>query len=216
MSRLEQIRAEATALEAAAAERGSPLQHCAALEQVAKRHGYDSWRACRTILNTAETAADHPPELLFRRYQSKRWGFGVDIPQRWNAFPAVPTNSPYEIIRFASREHGSHLFIVFREPRDPEQSSDQHLAQMEDRLQKSGFGNFMAGETKIGVSEVRTLDFNKMMDGGQWSCRHYVFGADTLKYILGFGTDHWDAILPLFQRIAMSFTFEQSQWSQAD
>lgn len=216
MSRLEQMRAEAAAVEASAAERGSPIQHCAALEQVAKRHGYESWRACRAILNAAEAAADSPTEPLFRRYISKRWGFGIDISQRWNAFPAVPTNSPYEVIRFASREQGNHLMIIFREPRDPEQSSDQHLAQMQDRLQKNGFGSFAPRETKIGASTVRTLDFNKAMDDGIWSVRHYVVAAETLRYVLGFGTNRWESMLPLFERMAKSFTFEPLPWSQAD
>lgn len=216
MSRLEQIRAEAAALEADAVARGNPIQHCAALEQVAKRLGYESWRACRAILSATEAAGDSPPELPIRRYESKRWGFGIDIPQRWNAFPAVPTNSPYEVIRFASREQGSHLMIVFREPRDPEQSADQHLSQMQDRLQKNGFANFVAEETTIGASTVRTLDFSKPLEEGLWSVRHYVFAADTLRYVLGFGTNRWDALLPVFERIAKSFSFEPSAWSQAD
>lgn len=216
MSRLEQLKAEAAALEADADARRSPIQHCAALEQIAKRHGYESWRACRAFLTAAEATDDHPPEVLMRRYQSKRWGFDIDVPQRWNAFPAVPTNSPYEVIRFASREQGSHLLIVFREPCDPELSSDQHLTQMQNYLQKGGFGNFAAGESAIGASAARTLDFNKTMDDGLWSCRSYVLAADTLRYILGFGTNQWDAMLPVFERMATSFAFEPLPWSQAD
>ena len=215
MSRLEQIRAEAAALEAEAIASGNRIQHCAALEQVAKRYGYESWRACRAVLN-AQATADPPTELQTRRYQSKRWGFGIDIPKRWNAFPAVPTNSPYEVIRFASREHGSHLLIIFREPRDPELNSEQHLTQMQNQLQKGGFGNFVVGETTIGASTARTLDFNKEMDGGQWSVRHYVLTAETLRYILGFGTTNWDAMLPVFDRLAMSFTFKPLPWNQTD
>jgi REP element-mobilizing transposase RayT len=34
----------------------------------------------------------------------------------------VSTNSPYELIRFASREDGTHLLIIFRKPHDPKQS----------------------------------------------------------------------------------------------
>lgn len=83
------------------------------MEEVAERHGYESWRACRAILGAVNAAGDSPTELPIRRYESKRWGFAINIPQRWNAFPTVPTNSPYEVIRFASREHGSHLLIIF-------------------------------------------------------------------------------------------------------
>ena len=34
----------------------------------------------------------------------------------------MSTNSPYELIRFASSEDGTHLLIIFRRPHDPEQS----------------------------------------------------------------------------------------------
>lgn len=87
---------------------------------------------------------------------------------------------------------------------------------MQDRLQKADFGNFAAGDTTIGASAVRTLDFNKVIDGGLWSVRHYVFAAETLRYILGFGTTRWDAMLPVFERLAISFTFKPLPWAQAD
>jgi len=45
-----------------------------------------------------------------KRYNNSQWNFGLDIPKRWNAFPAVPTNSPYEVIRFASRKWKSPTY----------------------------------------------------------------------------------------------------------
>jgi hypothetical protein len=33
-----------------------------------------------------------------KHYQSSDYHFGLDIPKRWNSFPAVPTNSPYEAL----------------------------------------------------------------------------------------------------------------------
>ena len=59
-----------------------------------------------------------------RRYVSQQWGFSLDVPERWNAFPVDPTNSPYEVVRFASSEDGFHNIIVFRNPRDPEGEPD--------------------------------------------------------------------------------------------
>lgn len=85
MSRLEQMRAEAAALEAVAAARGNPIQHCAALEQVAKQHGYESWRACRAILTAAEAAADYPHKIPMRHYESKPWD---------SATAAIGANTP--------------------------------------------------------------------------------------------------------------------------
>jgi hypothetical protein len=38
-----------------------------------------------------------------KHYTNSEWHFGLDIPEHWNAFPAAPTNSPNEVIRFASK-----------------------------------------------------------------------------------------------------------------
>ena len=57
-----------------------------------------------------------------KHYKSSEWKFALDISKRWDSFPPVPTNSPYEVIRFASREDGTYLLIIFREPRNPKQA----------------------------------------------------------------------------------------------
>ena len=54
-----------------------------------------------------------------KHYQSSEWHFALDIPKRWNSFPPVSANSPYELIRFASREDGAHLLIILRKPQGP-------------------------------------------------------------------------------------------------
>jgi hypothetical protein len=46
MSLIEQLKAEARALREAEKTAGRDLKHCDALEQVAKKHGFASWRAC--------------------------------------------------------------------------------------------------------------------------------------------------------------------------
>ena len=56
-----------------------------------------------------------------KRYRSTEWNFALDIPKRWHAFPPVCSNNPLEVIRFASKKDGTHLVIIFRGPRDPEQ-----------------------------------------------------------------------------------------------
>ncbi|HXB01280.1 MAG TPA: Type 1 glutamine amidotransferase-like domain-containing protein [Opitutaceae bacterium] len=50
MSPIETLKAEAVALQAKEKSLGHVLKHCDALEQVAKKHGYESWRACRAVL----------------------------------------------------------------------------------------------------------------------------------------------------------------------
>lgn len=128
MSSIEQLKAEAAAFEAKARAQRYPMKHCDGLEQVARNHGYDSCRACRAILGdpvSAISAAllEKPSinNIEMKRCNSKEWEFVLDIPARWNAFPAVPTNSPNEMIRFASLEGGVHLSIIFRNPYDPKQ-----------------------------------------------------------------------------------------------
>jgi Glyoxalase superfamily protein len=215
MSSIEQLKSEAAALEAKARELGHPMKHGSALEQVARNHGYDNWRACRAILGAAPAAAASPPEnaqinnIEMKRYISKEWNFALDIPARWNAFPAVPTNSPNEVIRFASHESGKHLSIIFRNPYDPKQSPKAYSDEIQQILAKGGFGNFVSAETSIGSRAVLTLDFDKPDDkGGTWSVRHYFVIDGTLAYVVSFGTTQWDAMIDLFDRIAKTFVVD--------
>src|SRR5271170_2469515 len=92
-----------------------------------------------------------------KRYESSKWNFALDIPRSWNSFPPVPTNSPYEVIRFASREDGIHVLIIFREPPDPRQSLKQHSDQIQQVLAGKGFGNFATAETTIKSKAVLML-----------------------------------------------------------
>lgn len=214
MSPLERLKFEATTLEAQARASGHPIKHSAALEQVAKRHGYDSWRACLAMLrNTAAaanpaTSENRPSDMATKPYRSAEWRFALDIPARWNSFPAVPTNSPYEVIRFASHEDGTHVLIVFRAPYDPQKTPVSHAAEIQNILAGSGFSNFATGETTIGSGSIVTLDFDKTTDDGLWSCRHYFVIADTLVYTLGFGTNKRAAMFGIYDRMAKSFSFE--------
>ena len=216
MSSIEQLKSEAAALEAKARAQGHPMKHCDALEQVARNHGYDSWRACRAILgdpvSATSTALSEKPSINnieMKRYNSKEWNFALDIPARWNAFPAVPTNSPNEVIRFASHEDGVHLSIIFRNPYDPKRGQKAFVDLTKDFLVKAGFGNFVPAETTIGSLVVPTLDFDKPGDkGGTWSVRHYFVFYGTLAYVVSFGTTEWHAMLGLFDRIAKTFVVD--------
>jgi beta-lactamase regulating signal transducer with metallopeptidase domain len=146
------------------------------------------------------------PEVEMKHYTSSEWHFSLDVPKRWNTFPAVPTNSPNEVIRFASSEDGFHLLIVFRNPYAPQQGPRAYSDQIQQFLTKAGFSNFVTGETTIGSKQVLTLDFDRPApNGGTWSCRHYFVINGTLMYVLGFGTNRRDAEFDLFDRMAKSF-----------
>jgi len=158
-----------------------------------------------------------------KHYVSAEWNFALDIPRRWNSFPAVSANSPYEVIRFASHEHGNHLLIIFREPHDPMQSLTEVAGRVEKQvLARKGFRNFATAETTIGSRPALMLDFDKPQDdansplvlqgdqyvlrpGHLWSCRHYFVTEGTLRYTLGFGTTNKTGMFELYHRVASTF-----------
>ena len=161
--------------------------------------------------DTAQPALSNPagqgtPKEL-KLYESSEWKFAIDMPANWNKFPPVSSNSPYEVVRFESRESGvEELLIVFREPRDPKESPTAWVDHVQQILAKGGFGNFVIGKTTIGSREVITLDFDRAIPGGgTWSCRHYMIADDTLRYVLGFGTSQREQMADLQDRVAKSF-----------
>jgi hypothetical protein len=148
-----------------------------------------------------------PDKTEMKRYQSAEWNFALDIPKRWHAFPPVSSNSPLELMRFASKEEGNHLVILFRGPRDPQQPLQEACDQAQQILAGQGFGNFATTETTIGTRAALRLDFDRPQAGGTWSCREYFVAEDTLQYVLGFGTNHKDGMFELYDRMARSFEF---------
>lgn len=142
-------------------------------------------------------------------YINNGWNFSLDIPVNWDVFPPVLTNSPFEVIRFVSREDGTHMLVVFREPYDPKRSVETHSQLVEAKLEKLGFSNFVPGKAIIGPQIVATLNFDKPLEDGIWSCRHYFMAnSSTLMYVLGFGTTNWNGMSGLFGRMTQSFTAE--------
>ena len=142
-----------------------------------------------------------------KRYKSTEWKFALDIPKRWHAFPPVSSNSPAEVIRFASKEEGNHLVIIFRWARDPKKPLKEACDQAQQLLAGKGFGNFATIETTIGTRPALLLEFDRPQDGGIWSCREYFLAEDTLQYTLGFGTNNKDGMFELYDRMAKSFEF---------
>ena len=167
-----------------------------------------------------------------KRYKSAEWNFALDIPRRWNSFPPVSSNSPLEVIRFASKEDGTHLVIIFRGPRDPKQPLKEVCDQAQRILVKQRFGNFTTTETTIGSRAALLLEFDKPHGEGRgrwgrwgrlfgrrrqlwrrgrggttWSCREYFLAEGPLQYILGFGTTNKDGMFELYDRMTRSFEF---------
>lgn len=143
-----------------------------------------------------------------KRYRSSEWTFALDIPRRWHSLPPVSTNSPHEVMRFASKEDGTHLLILFREVHDPKQALKEVSDAAQEVLASHGFGNFVRAQTTIGPRMALTLDFDRPKDGGTWSCRHYFVVEGTLRYTLGFGTTDQGRMFELYDRMAKSFEFQ--------
>lgn len=180
---------------------------------LAREYGFSSWGNLKMhVLNDLPLSKQQPNAVEMTRYKSSEWNFELDIPKRWNSFPAVPANSHYEVSRFESHEDGIHRLIIFRLPYDPQQSPHAYSAKRQQILARDGFSNFVTDETAIGSNAVTTLDFDRPLeDGGIWSCRHYfILAGTTLAYTLGFGTNRWDAMTDLFDQMAKSFV---ASWS---
>ncbi len=73
----------------------------------------------------------------------------------------MPANSPYEVIRFASREDGIHALIIFREPGDPKRNVNERADKVQKLLASKGFSHFARAETMIQSGPVLTLDFDR-------------------------------------------------------
>ena len=156
------------------------------------------------------------PDTGMKRYTSSEWGFALDVPTRWNSFPPVSTNSPTEVIRFASNEDGKHLLIIFRNPYDPKEDASLYRDKIQEILSKDGFSNFAHSDAKIGSNVFKVLDADKILNGHLWSVRQFYIVDGTLVHVLGFGTTNRGAMFPLFDKIAETFRYEKMYGDFAD
>jgi hypothetical protein len=70
------------------------------------------------------------------------------------------------VSRFASKEEGDQLVIIFRGPRDPKKPLSEACEQAHQSLAGKGFGNFSTVETAIGPRAAWMLEFDRPQDGG--------------------------------------------------
>jgi Glyoxalase superfamily protein len=212
MSLIESLKAEAVALRLSEKALGRTVKHSEALERVAKKHGYENWRACcATLMSRTPGEAGSPLEknggatVTLRPYISEEWNFALDIPDRWNRFPPVSGNSPFEVARFLSYERGNHGLTVFRWPCDPKQPLSLYAGKTQELLKNKGYGNFALSETDIGRKPALVMEFDKTQDFGFYSCHHYFVTAGTLGYTLGFGSSSKAQMFELYERMAKTF-----------
>ncbi len=163
----------------------------------------------------ATVQAAEASAVEMKHYRNSEWSFELDVPKGWIRMPPVPMNSTNEVVRFWSTGNGHQGLIIFRNYFFDEKSPslEQFLDRTKRSLAKSGFSNFISGETTIGSRRVMTLDFQSRPDahGSITYCRHYLLIDGRLGYVLGFGaTTKSDAMFDLFDRMAKSFVFEES------
>jgi hypothetical protein len=209
LSSLNILKSEAAALRSEALLEGRTLGHCAALERVAKAHGYSCWRSCRAALSAKLPSDPSQAAAIpdFTPYHNQEWGFGLDLPIGWNRFPTVLDESaPFEVARFRSRQGGvDHVLIVFRSPRELGESLQSSVDVVQRALTPLNFVGFARGETKIGVDSALTLESEQMQEEGLWHCRHYLFASGAILYTIGFGTYRKDLGFGLCDSIVRTF-----------
>jgi len=154
-----------------------------------------SYEQYNSVMNTTE----------MKRHKSAEWNFALDIPRSWHSFPPVSSNSPFEAIRFASKEDGTHALIIFRSLCDPNAPLKEMCDRVQQKLAGQGFGNFATTETTIGSRPAVVLEFDRTQGAGTWSCREYFLAEGALQYTMGFGTTNKAGMFELYDRMARSF-----------
>jgi hypothetical protein len=166
-----------------------------------------SYSSARRILvaRKGEGAATKAQAAAFKTISRPKLGFTLSVPEAWAEFPALISNSAYEVARFAYRDHASHMCIVFRMPGspglDPRGTAQQALA----RQQSQGFGNFVLTEATVGKRAGILLTFDRKTEAGTWAAREYFVSAGSLVYCLGLGSGDAEGDAAVFDAMAAAF-----------
>lgn len=147
-------------------------------------------------------------------YESPEGDFALDVPADWQTAPAVPDNSPHELIRFHSDESKNFLTIIFRETlvfvkgRDVEWALKWHALRRQQLLSPHGYQSFVGTPVTIQSRPGWRLDFEKLGNWGTWHCRYYFTSRGDVLYRVGFGTSDKAGMFPVFDEVAQSFTIK--------
>lgn len=178
------------------------------VREYASRTGrsYSSARRILLARQEKERGADVKDRAVpFKTISRPELGFTLSLPDAWAEFPALLSNSPYEVARFAYRDHTSHLCIVFRMPGSPGLNPRGTAEQAMGRQRSQGFGNFVLRETAVGKRSGVLLTFDKKSEAGTWSAREYFVSAGSLVYCLGLGSGDPDGDASIFDAMAADF-----------
>jgi len=159
----------------------------------------------RTQGDAAMHDATPTHDTTFKRVSKKEHGFTLAVPEAWAEFPPVLSNSPYEVARFAYRDHTTHMSIVFRMPGSPGLHPRGIAEQAQARQRAQGFDNFVLDELDVGGRPGVRLTFEKKTAQGPWAAREYFVSAGSLVYCLGLASGDPRGDAALFDAMATRF-----------
>ena len=164
-----------------------------------------SYAGARNLLLSRSRGDLAMNDVTLQSISKPELGFTVAIPQGWSEFPPILSNSPYEIARFASRDHTYHLGIVFRMPGSPGLNVRVPAEEAQSRQRRQGFGNFALDEGQVGGRPGVRLTFDKTTPGGPWAAREYFVAAGSRVYVLGLASGDPKGDESVFESMAARF-----------
>jgi hypothetical protein len=175
-----------------------------AVRDYASRTGR-SYAGARSLLVSRSRGDLTMNDVAFQSISRPELGFIVAIPQGWSEFPPILSNSPYEVARFAYRDHAHHIGIVFRMPGSPGLNVRVPAEEAQARQRQRGFGNFVLDEVHVGGRPGVRLTFEKTTAAGPWAAREYFVAAASRVYVLGLASGDPKGDEGVFESMASRF-----------
>ena len=144
-------------------------------------------------------------DVTFQSISKPELGFTLAIPPGWSEFPALLSNSPYEVARFACRDHTHHLGIVFRMPGSPGLDVRVPATEAQARQRRQGFDHFVLDEVDVGGRRGLRMTFDKKTVAGPWAAREYFVAAGSRVYVLGLASGDPEGDAAIFESMAARF-----------
>ena len=164
-----------------------------------------SYASARHLLLSRSRGDTPMNTLTFKQVYKQEFGFTVSLPEDWSEFPALLSNSPYEVARFACRDHTSHVCLVFRMPGSRGLHPRGTAEQAQARQKSQGFDNFVLTDVDVAGRPGVLLTFDKPVQSGRWAAREYFVTVGSLVYCLGLASGDPQGDASLFDSMAAQF-----------
>jgi hypothetical protein len=156
-------------------------------------------RTGRSYASVHRRFSRHRGEMMqLKQIMKPELGFTLGVPDGWAEVPPVLANSPYEVARFARRDHANHLCLVFRSPgndaRKRAEAAREHLATL-------GYDNVALDDAALGSHAAVRLCCAR----GGWVVREYFASMNDLVYCLGLGSSDPAGDAAVFDAMTAAF-----------